>query len=103
MSTALIVEDHHDQAEMVARLLKLRDYDSIRAETGELGLRMAREHGPDVVLLDLMLPDINGFDVCRRLRSDRSTMMTPIVMLTALNEDRHRLNGFRVGANAYVT
>jgi len=103
MSTALIVEDHHDQAEMVARLLKLQDYESILAETGEQGLRLAREHGPDVVLLDLMLPDINGFDVCRRLRSERSTMLTPIVMLTALGDDENRVHGFRVGANAYVS
>jgi len=103
MSTALIVEDHHDQAEMVARLLKLRDYESILAETGEQGLRLAREHVPDVVLLDLMLPDINGFDVCRQLRSDRSTMLTPIVMLTALADSENRMQGFRVGANAYVT
>ena len=103
MSTALIVEDHQDQAEMVARLLKLRDYESILAETGEQGLRLAREHVPDVVLLDLMLPDINGFDVCRQLRSDRSTMLTPIVMLTALGDAENRMHGFRVGANAYVT
>jgi DNA-binding response OmpR family regulator len=103
MTTALIVEDHHDQAEMVARLLKLRDYESILAETGEKGLRLAREHVPDVVLLDLMLPDINGFDVCRRLRSDRSTMLTPIVMLTALGDSENRMHGFRVGANAYVS
>src|SRR5918997_2968787 len=103
MSTALIVEDHHDQAEMVARLLKLRDYESILAETGNEGLRLAREHFPDVVLLDLMLPDLNGFDVCKQLRSDRSTMLTPIVMLTALGDSDNRMNGFRVGANAYVT
>jgi DNA-binding response OmpR family regulator len=103
MSRALIVEDHHDQAEMVARLLKLRDYESILAGTGEQGLRLAREHFPDVVLLDLMLPDINGFDVCRQLRSDRSTMLTPIVMLTALGDSENRMNGFRVGANAYVS
>jgi len=102
MSMALIVEDHVDQAEMVARLLKLRDYDSMVAETGEQGLRLAREHGPDVVLLDLMLPDINGFDVCRQLRSDRATMLTPIVMLTALGDAENRLHGFRVGANAYL-
>ena len=50
-----------------------------------------------------MLPDINGFDVCRRLRTDRTTMLIPVVMLTALNDVQHRVHGFRVGANAYVT
>ena len=103
MGTALIVEDHPEQAELVARILRLRNYEPIVAEDGETGLRLARERIPDVVLLDLMLPDINGFDVCRRLRTDRATMMIPVVMLTALNDVQHRVHGFRVGANAYVT
>lgn len=103
MGTALIVEDHPDQAEMVARLLRLRDYEPVVAETGESGLLMVRQLDPDVVLLDLMLPDINGFDVCRRLRSDPVTMLTPVVMLTALGDNENRTQGFRVGANAYVT
>ena len=103
MGTALIVEDHPEQADLVARILRLRNYDPIVAEDGETGLRLAREHVPDVLLLDLMLPDINGFDVCRRLRTDRATMLIPVVMLTALNDVQHRVHGFRVGANAYVT
>ncbi len=103
MGTALIVEDHPEQADLVARILRLRDYEAILAENGETGLKLAREHDPDVILLDLMLPDINGFDVCRRLRTDRATMMIPVVMLTALNDVQHRVHGFRVGANAYVT
>jgi DNA-binding response OmpR family regulator len=103
MGTALIVEDHPDQAQMVAGLLRFRNFEPIVAGDGETGLRLAREHSPDVVILDLMLPDISGFDVCRRLRSDRATMLTPIVMLTALGDATNRLHGFRVGANAYVT
>jgi len=103
MGTALIVEDHPDQAEMVARLLRLRDYEPLVAETGERGLELVRRVLPDVVLLDLMLPDITGFDVCRLLRSDRAMMLTPVVMLTALGDSENRLHGFRVGANAYVT
>src|SRR3954451_12758750 len=103
MGTALIVEDHPDQAMMVAGLLRYQNFEPIVAGTGELGLKMARDLSPDVVLLDLMLPDITGFDVCRRLRSDRATMLTPIVMLTALGDSENRTHGFRVGANAYVT
>jgi len=103
MTTALIVEDHPEQADLVARILRLRDFEPIVAESGETGLRLARERVPDVVLLDLMLPDINGFDVCRRLRTDRSTMLIPVVMLTALNDVQHKVHGFRVGANAYIT
>ena len=103
MDTALIVEDDRDQAELAAQLVRLRDLRPIVAGTGESGLEMAREFRPDVILLDLMLPDTDGFDVCRQLRSDRRTMDTPIVMLTALNTPEHRRRGFRVGANAYVT
>jgi DNA-binding response OmpR family regulator len=103
MATALIVEDHPEQADLVARILRLRDFEPIVADNGETGLRLARERTPDVVLLDLMLPDINGFDVCRRLRIDRATMLIPVIMLTALNDVQHRVHGFRVGANAYVT
>jgi DNA-binding response OmpR family regulator len=103
MATALIVEDDSDQADLVTKILRLRDYQPVVAGTGETGLEMARQLGPDVVLLDLMLPDITGFDVCRSLRTDRATMLTPIVMLTALNDVDNRVHGFRVGANAYIT
>lgn len=103
MGTALIVEDHPEQADLVSRILSLRAYRPIIAEDGEAGLRLAREEHPDVMLLDLMLPDINGFDVCRRLRTDPETRLIPVVMLTALNDVQHRVHGFRVGANAYVT
>ena len=103
MLTALIVEDDPDQAEMAARLLRYRQFDSSIAPTGGEGLLMARTLHPDVILLDLMLPDTTGFDVCRGLRSDRETMLTPVVMLTALGDDLNRTRGFRVGANAYVS
>jgi CheY-like chemotaxis protein/anti-sigma regulatory factor (Ser/Thr protein kinase) len=101
--TALIVEDHPDQARMVARMVNLKGYEAVVAETGEQALGLCQQHRPDVVLLDLMLPDISGFEVCRLLRSDRETVLTPIVMLTALHGADSRSRGFRVGANAYVT
>ena len=103
MPTALIVEDDPDQAEMASRLLRYRHYESSIAGTGGRGLELARSLRPDVVLLDLMLPDTTGFDVCRGIRVDRETMLTPVVMLTALGDDLNRTKGYRVGANAYVT
>ena len=102
MPTALIVEDDPDQAEMAARLLRHDKFDSDIAGTGEAGLAMARSLKPDVILLDLMLPDKTGFEVCQELRGDRETMLTPVVMLTALGDDLNRSRGYRVGANAYV-
>jgi DNA-binding response OmpR family regulator len=101
--TVLIIEDHPDQVDLLARILRLRLHmEVIVAEDGKTGLRLARMHIPDVLLLDLMLPDINGFDVCRQLRLDRTTMLIPVVMVTALNDMQHRVHGFRVGANAYI-
>jgi len=103
MNTALIVEDDTDQAELVAELVQIRDLRPLVARNGREGLRMARAHRPAIVLLDLMLPDVDGFDVCRRLRGDPRTLATPIVMVTACNGRADRKRGFRVGANAYVT
>jgi CheY-like chemotaxis protein len=99
--TALIIEDHPEQAELLGRIVQMRDYRPILATDGETGLRLAKEIMPNVVLLDLMLPGINGFDVCSRLRADRATMLTPVVMLTALGDTRGY--GFRMGANEYLT
>jgi DNA-binding response OmpR family regulator len=103
MSTALIIEDDRDQAHLAAQLVRLRSFEPIVALDGVSGLRLARQLNPDVLLLDLMLPDTNGFDICKALRSDQQTWRTPIVMLTALNDEANRRRGFRVGANAYVT
>lgn len=102
MATALIVEDDSEQAKVVARFLRFRDFESTIVEDGKTGLGLARQYLPDVLLLDLMLPDITGFEVCRQLRQHRTTMLIPVVMLTALSDMQHRVHGFRVGANAYV-
>jgi DNA-binding response OmpR family regulator len=103
MQTAVIVEDNPDQAHLAAQLVRLRDYEPYIAPTGEDGLALARRVQPDLILLDLMLPDIGGFDVCLHLRREPQTRTTPIVMVTALGDDKNRQRGFRVGANAYVT
>ncbi len=102
MGTALIVEDDPDQASLVSYLTTSRGYHSLVGGTGHDGLALARRHPPDLILLDVMLPDIDGFEVCRRLRSDPSTRTTPIVMMTALTGSTERRRGYRVGANAYL-
>ena len=103
MGTALIVEDDPDQASLVSHLVTSRGYEPLVSGTGHDGLALARRHPPDLILLDVMLPDIDGFDVCRRLRGDPSTRTTPIVMMTALTGSIERRRGYRVGANAYLT
>jgi DNA-binding response OmpR family regulator len=102
MSTLLIVEDDRDQAQMAAQLLRLRGFDPILAYDGNSGLSLVRTVNPELLLLDVMLPDTNGFDICRELRSNQETWRLPIVMVTALSDDANRRRGFRVGANAYV-
>jgi DNA-binding response OmpR family regulator len=103
MERALVVEDEQDQADLTARLIRSFGLDPVVAATGAEALRRAAAEAPDLVVLDLMLPDVDGFDVCRQLRADPRTLATPIVMLTALDADESRLRGFRVGANAYLT
>ena len=73
MGTALIVEDDPDQSALAAHLIRLRGYQVVEAETGAQGLFRARSSPPDLIVLDLMLPDTDGFDVCRRLRGDPAT------------------------------
>ncbi len=103
MRTALVVEDDPDQAELAAAFLKLRQLEPTIALNGRTGLELARQEHPDLILLDIMLPDLDGFEVCQSLRADAETMSLCVVMLTAMHADAYRRQGFRVGADAYVT
>ena len=103
MPTALIVGEDPDQAEMAARLLRYRNFDSDIAHTGGAGLSKARSLKPDVVLLDLMLPDTTGFDVCRRLRADPATTHLPVIMVTTLDQPEDRMAALQAGADDFMT
>lgn len=103
MPTILIVDDEADLASLVDFNLKQAGFETAVALTGEHALQLAARVKPDLVLLDLMLPDISGRDVCRRLRADPTTRDVPIVMLTARGEEADRVQGFEVGADDYVT
>jgi two-component system phosphate regulon response regulator PhoB len=100
----LIVEDEPDIATTLAYNLKKWGYEVHTAATGEDGLRRAKgSHTPDLVLLDLMLPDMSGHEVCAELREYRRTRSVPIIMLTARGEEEDRVRGFEQGADDYVT
>jgi two-component system phosphate regulon response regulator PhoB len=103
MTTILIVDDEADLASLVEFNLKQAGLETAVALTGEQALQLAAHHKPDLVLLDLMLPDISGRDVCRKLRANPQTRDVPIVMLTARGEEADRVQGFEVGADDYVT
>ena len=99
----LIVEDERDLAETVSHALEQEGWRTATAYDGSTALDIAsREPTPDLVLLDLMLPDISGTEVCRQLRSSATTEGIPIVMLTARNDEIDRVVGFEVGADDYM-
>jgi len=99
----LVVEDDRDIQELVAYNLSLEGFQVWRASTGEEGLQMARERRPDLIVLDLMLPGMDGLEVCRRIRRNEETEEIPIVMLTAKTEDVDIITGLEIGADDYVT
>jgi two-component system phosphate regulon response regulator PhoB len=98
----LLVDDEPDLVELVRHHLVREHYDVVSAADGEAGLAEARRKLPDLVILDLMLPGIDGLEVCRRLRADSRTQHIPIVMLTAKGEEADAVIGLAQGADDYV-
>ena len=102
-SKILIVEDDLDVAEMLNAYFRVQGYEVFTVNWGEDGIRAAQTVLPDLVILDIRLPDIDGYEVARRVRSDRRTHEIPIIFLTEKRERIDRLQGFEVGADDYIT
>jgi CheY-like chemotaxis protein len=102
MPTALIVEDEPEANKLLAMLVQIRGYRTVSAFTGGEALARVDDEHPDVVFLDLMLPDVNGYDVCRSIKSRRDTALIPVVMVTARVAVENRIQSFRLGADQYV-
>jgi two-component system alkaline phosphatase synthesis response regulator PhoP len=100
--TVLLVEDERDIAELVRYHVEKAGMGYVHAEDGGTALRLARGAPPDVVVLDLMLPGLDGLEVCRQLRRDPATRDLPIIMLTARGEEVDRVVGLELGADDYV-
>jgi two-component system phosphate regulon response regulator PhoB len=98
----VIIEDERDVARLLEFNLKSAGYEVASAGTGADGLALVRSNRPDVVLLDLMLPDTSGYDVCKAIRADAATAETGVLMLTAKGEAEDRILGLEVGADDYV-
>jgi two-component system phosphate regulon response regulator PhoB len=103
MARILIVEDERDLQEVLAYNFRGAGHEVLQALRGEEGLRLARQHRPDLVCLDLMLPDLPGTEVCKALKKDAHTKDIPVLMLTAKGEEIDRVVGFELGADDYVT
>ncbi len=103
VSTILVVDDDRVGRHLLTALLTPEGYHLITASSGVDALAMASDHLPDVVLLDVMMPDIDGFEVCRRIRADDRLSETPVIMITALNDRASRLQGIEVGADDFLS
>jgi DNA-binding response OmpR family regulator len=101
--TVLIVDDERDTNDILARMVQARGFEPVQLFEGAKVLDAIRKHKPDLVLLDLMMPDVDGFEVCEQLKRNRETNLIPVIMVTALNDPNHRLKGVRVGANGYLS
>jgi two-component system phosphate regulon response regulator PhoB len=101
--TILVVDDEEDIRELVTLNLRREGYDVVTCETGEQALKQVAAKAPGAVILDLMLPGIDGLEVCRRLKADAKTQQLPVVMLTAKGEEADIVTGLELGADDYVT
>ena len=99
----LIVDDERDLLSLVDFNLRQAGFETQLAATGEQALSHLRRRVPDLVVLDLMLPDISGMEICRQLKADPRTRHVPVIMLTAKGEEVDRVVGFELGAEDYVT
>lgn len=102
-SKILVIEDDRDLAEMLNSYLRVQGYEVIISNRGETGILSANTDKPDLLILDIRLPDIDGFEVARRLRSDRKTSQIPIIFLTERRERNDKLAGLELGADDYIT
>lgn len=103
MKTVLVIEDEPEMRRNIARLLKLEGYDAAIAEDGKAGLRLARERKPDLILCDVMMPEMDGHDVLRALRQDPELRSVPFIFLTARGEKSDQRSGMNLGADDYLT
>jgi two-component system, OmpR family, phosphate regulon response regulator PhoB len=102
MARILVIEDEADLQQVLDYNLRQAGHEVLAAAHGKVGLRLARDERPDLVLLDLMLPDLSGTEVCRSLKDDPTTRSVPVIILTARGEEIDRVVGFELGAEDYV-
>lgn len=103
MASILLVEDSPTVRYIVGKSLANQGFDVLTAGDGEEAIRVAQDKLPNVIILDVILPKLNGFQVCRKLKSSEGTATIPVIMLTAKGKDSDRQWGIEQGADAYLT
>jgi two-component system, OmpR family, alkaline phosphatase synthesis response regulator PhoP len=98
----LIVEDEPEIMELIELTLSSDEYDLVQAMDGEQGLELGTTSNPDLILLDIMLPKLDGYEICRRLKGNKETSGIPVVMLTAFGQKREIEQGYKVKADDYI-
>ncbi|MEO1376900.1 MAG: two-component system response regulator [Cyanobacteria bacterium J06635_10] len=99
----LVVDDHAASRMTAVALLGMEGYSVIEAESGSAALHLVSENQPDLILLDVMMPEMDGFEVCQLLKQDEQTRLIPVIFITALNDRRSRIRGIEVGADDFLS
>jgi CheY-like chemotaxis protein len=103
MSKILIADDNEQNSGILQDVLESFSYDVVIAASGDEALYLAKDEKPDIILLDVMMPGLSGYEVCQKIRQNPSTSHIPVVLLTALSEVEDRIHGYNVGANIFMT
>ena len=98
----LIIDDEHNLVDAISNILKHEGFVTIEAFDGESGLKKAQQEKPHIIILDIMMPGMDGFEVLKRLKEDPSTADIPVIMLTAKTEDSAVIESWRKGADFYI-
>ncbi|RIK24355.1 MAG: DNA-binding response regulator, partial [Anaerolineae bacterium] len=102
MALILVIDDDDLVSRTLQRALKLYDYQVMTANSGIEGLQLARRHRPDLFILDIMMPGVDGYQVCRQIRGDPLLQDAPVLFLTAKAKDEDKIEGFRAGGDDYL-
>jgi len=99
----LLIDDHKTVLKLLESILRIKGYDLLSAESGSQGISLARQHRPDLILLDVMMPDLDGFKVCQYLKNQAETREIPVVFLTARGAEDDFAAGRSAGADGFMT
>lgn len=102
MKTVLIVDDNIKNLDLFKDFVESWGYETVTAQQGKDAISLAERYLPDIILLDVMLPGMSGYEVCRELKENTKTQHIPVVMITVLNDIADRIHGYKIGADQFL-